>query len=312
LREDSALTVLTGMTPCRTGATDLPHGGQSHVVAYVIPTPRDLPSICCTGRSNASDAGTSVENSMKNAPTPTKAPHLSVVSNANDIATLMTRAQVAERIGASVATVRRYEGTLLHPQVDKDGTHRFDPKEVMALAASRANQALDRGLIRNQKPAPDARTRGEIAALVFERFEQRQSHAEIVIGLRVEPEVVAELFEHWCFGLTERQLRKREPRVPLVHDIEQVHRAELTRRLAALPDAEATRISVGRWRGMYPVGEDRDEYAWIVELGGFQVAGPCSIDDIVRRYGPGGYRVTAYGFDPPGVRWEVLIEDLAA
>ena len=248
---------------------------------------------------------------MKNAPTPTKAPHLSVVSNANDTATLMTRAQVAERIGASVATVRRYEGTLLHPHVDKDGTHRFDPKEVMALAASRANQALDRGLIRSPKLAPDARTRGEIAALVFERFEQRQSHAEIVIGLRVEPEVVAELFEQWCFGLTERQLRKREPRVPLVHDIEQVHRAELARRLDALPDAQVTRISVGRWRGVYPVGEERDEYAWVVELGGFQVAGPCAIDEIVRRYGPGGYRVTAYGFDPPGVLWEILIENLA-
>ena len=44
--------------------------------------------------------------------------------------------------------------------------------------------------------------------------------------------------------------------------------------------------------------------------------GPCSpgeagiSTDVVRRYGPGSYRATAYGFDPPGVRWEVLVEDL--
>jgi hypothetical protein len=248
---------------------------------------------------------------MKNAPAPGKAPHLSVVSPTNAPAGLMTRAQVAARIGASVATVRRYEGTLLHPHVGNDGTHRFDAAEVTALAASRANQALDRGTIRNAKAAPEPRTRGEIAALVFERFEQRQAQAEIVIGLRIEPEVVAELFEQWCFGLTERQLRKREPRVPLVIDIPQVHKAELAKRLASLPEAEVTRVSVARWRGTYPAGEDRADYAWLVELGGFHVSGPCTLEEITRRFGAGSYRVSAYGFDPPGLRWEALVEELA-
>jgi len=127
----------------------------------------------------------------------------------------------------------------------------------------------------------------------------------------LEPEVVGELFEQYCFGLTERQLRKREPRVPLVEDIETVTRAELTKRLGALPEAELTRISVGRWRGVYPAGDDKADYAWIIELGGFHVSGSCTVDEITRRYGPGSYRITAYGFDPPGVRWELLIEDLA-
>ncbi|MBA3465001.1 MAG: hypothetical protein H0T46_34015 [Deltaproteobacteria bacterium] len=225
---------------------------------------------------------------------------------------LLSRAQVAERIGASVATVRRYEGTLLHPHLDKDGTHRFDPKEVTALAASRANQALDRGKIRNAKPVvSDARTRGEIAALVFERLEQRQSHAEIVIGLRIEPELVGELFDQYCLGLTERQLRKREPRVPLMEDIETATRLDLTKRLGALPEVEVTRISIGRWRGVYPAGDDKADYAWIVELGGFHVSGGCTVDEITQRYGPGSYRISAYGFNPPGLRWELLIEDLA-
>jgi hypothetical protein len=247
---------------------------------------------------------------MKTVPAPSKPSHLSVVSNANDTAVMLSRAQVAARIGASVATVRRYKGTLLHPVVGKDGTHRFDPKEVTALAASRANQALDRGAIRNEKPDPDARTRGEVAALVFERFEQRQSHAEIVIGLRIEPEVVGELFEQYCLGLTERMLTKREPRVPLQSDIELINVPDLEKRLAALPDAEVTRISIARWRGAFPAGVERSDYAWLVELGGFHASGPLTADDIVRRYGPGSYRVTAYGFAPPGVLWEVLVEGI--
>jgi hypothetical protein len=209
---------------------------------------------------------------MQNAHPPVKPPHLSVVSNTNDKDARLSRADAAARLGVSVATVRRYEGTQLHPTVDSNGAHWFSAKEVTALAASRANQALDRGQIRIVKPAPDARTRGDIAALVFERLEQRQSHAEIVIGLRVEPELVAELFDQYCFGLTERQLAKREPRVPVVDDIEKVARAELAQRLASLPDAQVTRISVGRWRGAYPAGQDRADYAWIVELGGFHVS----------------------------------------
>jgi hypothetical protein len=69
---------------------------------------------------------------------------------------------------------------------------------------------------------------------------------------------------------------------------------------------------VGRFRGLFPAGEgdERADYAWIAELGGFHVSGPCMVEEITRRYGPGSYRVTAYGFDPPGLRWEVVVEDL--
>ena len=151
---------------------------------------------------------------------------------------------------------------------------------------------------------------GEIAALVFERFEQRQSQAEIVIGLRLVPEVVQQLFDHWGLGLTERQLRKREPRVPLEQDFDTVCADGLTERLATLPEGEVTRISVGLWRGVYQAGEEKADYAWIVERGGFHVSGPCAPSEITRRFGRGSYRVTAYGFDPPGLRWEVLVEDL--
>lgn len=47
---------------------------------------------------------------------------------------MLTRAQVAERLGKSIATVRRMEGTELHPRRDAAGIHRFSPAEVDAVA----------------------------------------------------------------------------------------------------------------------------------------------------------------------------------
>ena len=108
---------------------------------------------------------------MQSTTPPVKAAHLSVVPVADDSQARLSRADVAQRLGVSVASVRRYEGSLLHPTVDKSGAHWFSIKEVTALAAARANEALDRGAIRNAKPAAEPRTRGELAALVFERFE---------------------------------------------------------------------------------------------------------------------------------------------
>ncbi|HKO46071.1 MAG TPA: hypothetical protein VJV79_00020 [Polyangiaceae bacterium] len=46
----------------------------------------------------------------------------------------MTRKQVAQRLGKSIATVRRIEGLLLHPRQDARGVRRFDPRAVEALA----------------------------------------------------------------------------------------------------------------------------------------------------------------------------------
>lgn len=47
---------------------------------------------------------------------------------------MLTRAGVAKRLGRSLATVRRMEGTDLHPDVDDRGIHRFDPAEVEEVA----------------------------------------------------------------------------------------------------------------------------------------------------------------------------------
>jgi hypothetical protein len=59
---------------------------------------------------------------------------------------MLTRTQVARRIGKSLATVRRLEGVQLHPHVDANGVHRFEVREVELLARrlhsprSRANE----------------------------------------------------------------------------------------------------------------------------------------------------------------------------
>jgi hypothetical protein len=37
------------------------------------------------------------------------------------------------------------------------------------------------------------------------------------------------------------------------------------------------------WRGVHPA--DDLEYAWIVELGGFLVSGPCTVGEVILRFG---------------------------
>jgi hypothetical protein len=59
---------------------------------------------------------------------------------------MLTRSGVAERLGRSIATVRRMEGTVLHSTKDERGFNRFDPEEVERLARG------DRSLRRGAKP----------------------------------------------------------------------------------------------------------------------------------------------------------------
>ncbi len=69
---------------------------------------------------------------------------------------MLTRRQVAGRIGRSIATVRRLEGSKLHPVVTTNGVRLFDPKEVDEVARDVATtgRALDGGT--PFEGAPDA------------------------------------------------------------------------------------------------------------------------------------------------------------
>lgn len=233
-----------------------------------------------------------------------KSPTLSLVDTAEPKNARLTRAQVASRLGVSVATVRRFEGSRLHPTIGDNEVRLFDEIEVAALAAELANEP--RASVKSNATTSEPRSHGELAALVFERFEQRQSLSEIVIGLRVAPQLVRDLFDEWSLGLIEGHLRmKHDPHMLRAHEISSATRTQLTERLAALP-SQLVRISVGRYRGPFVL--DDAHFVDVVELGGFLVSGPCAIEEITRRHGHGDYRVTAYALHPPALLWELVVE----
>jgi hypothetical protein len=58
--------------------------------------------------------------------------------------TKLTRKQVADQLKCSIASVRRMEGSELHPTTGEGDVRYFDPNEVAAVAQARADGA-DRG-----------------------------------------------------------------------------------------------------------------------------------------------------------------------
>lgn len=72
---------------------------------------------------------------------------------------MLTRAQVAARLGKSIATVRRMEGIVLHPRKGADGVHWFCQSEVAAVERAPRSPvrsfelALRRGRDEDERPA---------------------------------------------------------------------------------------------------------------------------------------------------------------
>jgi DNA-binding transcriptional MerR regulator len=229
----------------------------------------------------------------------------------------LTRDDVAKRLGVSVSTVRRLEGTRLHPVIDDKSVRRFRASDVERLAKElEAEQRSPRNAQQAVVRAAEM-SKGELAALVFERLEQRHSLAEIVIALRVPPEDVRELYHTWLVGLCAGELQRAEPALPARNSDQDVTRRvtrdQLARLLSALPDNRSTRLSVARVVGEYAVPDATDEtaksftqYRNVDELGGFIATGPIPVAEITSRFGAGEYRVSAYALDAPGLRWEVF------
>jgi hypothetical protein len=225
---------------------------------------------------------------------------------------LLTRAQVARRLGISLSSVRRMEGERLHPTVGADGVRRFDPAEVASVASDLIERVPASGKRRHgtSDAGSPAVAPGELAARVFECLEERQSLAEIVVGLRVAPDVVRKLHHEWLVGLVEGELSSPRHALP-VDDSRRLRERHLpagglAELLANLPLGTRTRISVARDLGDFYAesGEARN----VVELGGVVVTGPVDPATLSRRYGKGPVRVTAYCLEPRGCLWEVLTE----
>jgi hypothetical protein len=93
------------------------------------------------------------------------------------------RAQVAKRLGKSVATVRRLEGIELFPTLDEDGTHQFDAAEVEALAArlDRSSQPQSAWLRAQlaRRAEEEAEDRDHVARLAEQRRESDAFHLRL-------------------------------------------------------------------------------------------------------------------------------------
>jgi DNA-binding Lrp family transcriptional regulator len=97
---------------------------------------------------------------------------------------LLTRREAAERLGISETTLRRRERDELKPIV-VDGVHMFEERQVRSVTTLRRQVGV--------LGAVD----GGVAADVFELLREGVPPVEIVVRLRVAPEVVRRLFEQW-------------------------------------------------------------------------------------------------------------------
>ncbi|MFW5920887.1 MAG: hypothetical protein ACOCUS_03525 [Polyangiales bacterium] len=97
-----------------------------------------------------------------------------------------------------MATVRRAEGDRLHPVVDDNGVHRFDPAEVAAEASRRRSaESSAEKTGTGGRDVGGAAADGELAAAAFALFADGKHPTEVVIQLREPPRRVALLHEQW-------------------------------------------------------------------------------------------------------------------
>jgi hypothetical protein len=115
----------------------------------------------------------------------------------------LRRTEVARRLGVSLTTLRRMEGTHLHPATGPDGIHLFDEAEVEAAVITY------RGIRARSAAKPSD---GEIAAAAFELFDNGTSLVDVVKQLQVQPERVGALHRAWA---SLRQAKLASPSSPV-------------------------------------------------------------------------------------------------
>jgi hypothetical protein len=101
----------------------------------------------------------------------------------------LTRANVAELLGVSTSTVRRLEGSTLHPVQSRSGVWWFDAEQVERLRASETHRTRAYGG-RGKDP-------GRTAARVFEMFDAGCNLRQVVVRTKLEPHAVRELFREY-------------------------------------------------------------------------------------------------------------------
>lgn len=111
-------------------------------------------------------------------------PPISMPDAAGQNRGMLTRSQVARRLGKSIATVRRLEGTLLHPRTDPSGIRRFDAREVDALHNEvRHGRRLPNGLRSLDGNGQDEGLRREVTKLKSRVEDLEATLAELLDAL---------------------------------------------------------------------------------------------------------------------------------
>ncbi|HET7543824.1 MAG TPA: hypothetical protein VFK05_28325 [Polyangiaceae bacterium] len=100
---------------------------------------------------------------------------------------LLTRGQVARRLGTSLSTVRRMEGEQLKPIIGPRGVHYFEETEIQAVFVR----------VRRARMPDTEGADGVLAAAVFALFQRGADAVAIVKELREAPEKIEALFAHW-------------------------------------------------------------------------------------------------------------------
>jgi hypothetical protein len=122
---------------------------------------------------------------------------------------MLTRAEVAARLGVSVSSVRRMEFDRLHPVADERGVWRFDPAEVARVSPRRSSGHASRSRSARNEESRALGRKGRVAANVFRMFARNLSLRHIVVVTKQSPDVIRALYREWSTTLDEGEWRRR-------------------------------------------------------------------------------------------------------
>ena len=130
-----------------------------------------------------------------------------------------TRAEVAKLLKCSAMTIRRMDHRRLHPFVDKQGVHRYNPIEVRGVEVRDAR--------RGKHHVP---TQGELEAAVVDLLVQGKTKLDIVRQLAMPLDEVQRIWEKAQQSFEDAAEAKQKADVRARHDARQRHAAELASR----------------------------------------------------------------------------------
>jgi hypothetical protein len=99
---------------------------------------------------------------------------------------LIGRAQAARLLGVSKSTLRRMEGDALTPVVGPKNVRLFHEEQIQSMVVTRRSEI-----------GASTRVTGDIAATVFELFDDSMHPVDVVKRLRLEPDLIEGLHQRW-------------------------------------------------------------------------------------------------------------------